>query len=217
MEPYSKLERLRELRDCAKTSHPDAQLTLALEYAKGNLGGVTKTQVAEFTSQVNLCTNLSIFCALVKNMSDHTCIPLYGMIYMFHFLKYMPWSCEIPTSLVSRNVCNDENCRFNKIPWNQVNVNGFDNFDNFFNQILQSKINLADLTIFSPYSLLHVFPDIWNKLPCKGLMCFSFFFFFFFFFLLPCSLSQDPDHLIATSFLSFKLNSTAQWGKDLLP
>lgn len=89
MEPYSKLERLRELRDCAKTSHPDAQLTLALEYAKGNLGGVTKTQVAEFTSQVNLCTNLSIFCALVKNMSDHTCIPLYGMIYMFHFLKYM--------------------------------------------------------------------------------------------------------------------------------
>lgn len=51
MEPYSKLERLRELRDCAKTNHPDAQLTLALEYAKGNLGGVTKTQVAEFTLQ----------------------------------------------------------------------------------------------------------------------------------------------------------------------
>ena len=181
MEPYSKLERLRELRDCAKTNHPDAQLTLALEYAKGNLGGVTKTQVAEFTLQVNPCTNLSIFQALVKN--DHTCIPLYGMVYMFHFLKYMPWSCEISTSLVPRNVCNDENCRFNKIPWNQVNVNEFDNFDKFFNQILQSKINLADLTIFSPYSLLHVFPDIWNKLPCKGLMCFSFFFFFVFFFL----------------------------------
>lgn len=67
MEPYSKLERLRELRDCAKTNHPDAQLTLALEYAKGNLGGVTKTQVAEFTLQVNPCTNLSIFQALVKN------------------------------------------------------------------------------------------------------------------------------------------------------
>ena len=113
---------------------------------------------------------------MIKN--DHTCIPLYGMVDMFHFLKYMPWSCEIPTSLVFRNVCNYENyCRFNKIPWNQVNVNGFDNFDNFFNQILQSKINLADLRIFSPYSLLHVFPDIWNKLPCKGLMCFSFFFF----------------------------------------
>ena len=88
MEPYSKLERLRELRDCAKTNHPDAQLTLALEYAKGNLGGVTKTQVAEFTFQVNPCTNLSIFQALVKN--DHTCIPLYGMVDMFHFLKYMP-------------------------------------------------------------------------------------------------------------------------------
>lgn len=51
MEPYSKLERLRELRDCAIASHPDAQLTLALEYARGNLGGVTKTQVAEFISQ----------------------------------------------------------------------------------------------------------------------------------------------------------------------
>ena len=88
MEPYSKLERLRELRDCAKTSHPDAQLTLALEYAKGNLGGVTKTQVAEFTLQVNPCTNLSIFQALVKN--DQTCISLYRMVYMFHFLKYMP-------------------------------------------------------------------------------------------------------------------------------
>ena len=88
MEPYSKLERLRELRDCAKTNHPDAQLTLALEYAKGNLGGVTKTQVAEFTLQVNPCTNLSIFQALVKN--DQTCISLYGMVYMFHFLKYMP-------------------------------------------------------------------------------------------------------------------------------
>lgn len=216
MEPYSKLERLRELRDCAKTNHPDAQLTLALEYAKGNLGGVTKTQVAEFTLQVNPFTNLSIFQALVKNDQkwSHLHTTVWNGLYV-PFFKFMPWSCEIPTSLVSRNVCSDENCRFNKIPWNQVNVNGFDNFDNFFNQILQSKINLADLTIFSPYSLLHVFPDIWNKLPCIGLIFFSFYFFIFF--LLPCSLSQDPGHLIATSFLSFKLNSTAQWGKDLLP
>ena len=52
IEPYSRLERLRELRDCATAGHADAQLTLALEYAKGNLGGVTKTQVAEFISQV---------------------------------------------------------------------------------------------------------------------------------------------------------------------
>lgn len=51
LEPYSRLERLRELRNCAKNSHSDAQLTLALEYAQGNLGGVTKTQVAEFISQ----------------------------------------------------------------------------------------------------------------------------------------------------------------------
>ncbi|CAH3169820.1 unnamed protein product [Porites evermanni] len=51
LEPYSRLERLRELRDCAKNNHPDAQLTLALEYAQGNLGGVTKSQVAEFISQ----------------------------------------------------------------------------------------------------------------------------------------------------------------------
>lgn len=55
MEPYSRLERLRELRDCATAGHPDAQLTLALEYTKGNLGGVTKTQVAEFISQVCIC------------------------------------------------------------------------------------------------------------------------------------------------------------------
>ena len=52
MEPYSRLERLRELRDCATAGHRDAQLTLALEYAKGNLGGINKTQVAEFISQV---------------------------------------------------------------------------------------------------------------------------------------------------------------------
>jgi len=51
LEPYSRLERLRELRDCAKDSHPDAQLTLALEYAQGNFGGVTKLQVAEFITQ----------------------------------------------------------------------------------------------------------------------------------------------------------------------
>lgn len=51
VEPYSRLERLRELRDCATAGHPDAQLTLALEYAKGNLGGVAKTQVVEFISQ----------------------------------------------------------------------------------------------------------------------------------------------------------------------
>lgn len=57
IEPYSRLERLRELRDCATAGHPDAQLTLALEYAKGNLGGVAKTQVAEFISQVSQ-TNL---------------------------------------------------------------------------------------------------------------------------------------------------------------
>lgn len=50
-EPYSRLERLRELRDCAKDNHCDAQLTLALEYAQGNLGGVTKPQVAEFITQ----------------------------------------------------------------------------------------------------------------------------------------------------------------------
>lgn len=54
LEPYSRLERLRELRDCAKNNHPDAQLTLALEYAQGNLGGVTKSQVAEFISQVRV-------------------------------------------------------------------------------------------------------------------------------------------------------------------
>ena len=54
LEPYSRLERLRELRDCAKNNHPDAQLTLALEYAQGNLGGVTKSQVAEFISQVRI-------------------------------------------------------------------------------------------------------------------------------------------------------------------
>lgn len=54
IEPYSRLERLRELRDCATAGHPDAQLTLALEYAKGNLGGVNKTQVAEFISQVHV-------------------------------------------------------------------------------------------------------------------------------------------------------------------
>ena len=52
MEPYSRLQRLRELRDCAKDNHCDAQLTLALEYANGNLGGVTKSQVAEFITQV---------------------------------------------------------------------------------------------------------------------------------------------------------------------
>lgn len=52
LEPYSRLERLRELRDCTKDSHPDAQLTLALEYAQGNFGGITKSQVVEFISQV---------------------------------------------------------------------------------------------------------------------------------------------------------------------
>ena len=41
------------MRDCAKDNHCDAQLTLALEYANGNLGGVTKSQVAEFITQVN--------------------------------------------------------------------------------------------------------------------------------------------------------------------
>ena len=132
------------------------------------------------------------------------------------FLKYMPWSCEIPTSLVSRNVCNDENCRFNKIPWNQVNVNGFDNLTIFLIKFFKAK---STWQIWQFFHHIHycMYFQTWNKLPCKGLMCFSFFFFFFFFFLLPCSLSQDPDHLIATSFLSFKLNSTAQWGKDLLP
>ena len=85
MEPYSKLERLRELRDCAKTNHPDAQLTLALEYAKGNLGGVTKTQVAEFTLQVNPCTNLSIFQALVKN--DPVKYPLHLCSEMYATMK----------------------------------------------------------------------------------------------------------------------------------
>lgn len=51
LEPYSRLQSLRELRDCAKDNHCDAQLTLALEYANGNLGGVTKSQVAEFITQ----------------------------------------------------------------------------------------------------------------------------------------------------------------------
>ena len=53
LEPSSRLQSLRELREIAVSSHMDAQYTLALEYAAGNLGGATKLQVAEFISQVS--------------------------------------------------------------------------------------------------------------------------------------------------------------------
>ena len=72
-EPYSRLERLRELRDCAKDNHCDAQLTLALEYAQGNLGGVTKPQVAEFITQVR---NRSVNSVVAENVHIKTLLKL---------------------------------------------------------------------------------------------------------------------------------------------
>ena len=115
MEPYSKLERLRELRDCAKTNHPDAQLTLALEYAKGNLGGVTKTQVAEFTLQVNPCTNLSIFQALVKNDKkwSHLHTTVWNGLYVPFFKIYAMILWNTHFTYVQK-VCRDENYRLMK-------------------------------------------------------------------------------------------------------
>lgn len=75
-EPYSRLERLRELRDCATAGDPDAQLTLALEYAKGNLGGITKTQVAEFVSQVHVSLKQSTeICEHLSRYKSITFIP----------------------------------------------------------------------------------------------------------------------------------------------
>lgn len=53
VEPSTRLQSLRELRECAMMGHVDAQFTLAMEYAIGNLGGVAKEQVAEFISQVD--------------------------------------------------------------------------------------------------------------------------------------------------------------------
>jgi hypothetical protein len=46
------LQSVRELRDIASTPNIEAQLTLAMQYAAGNLGGGTKEQVTEFLTQV---------------------------------------------------------------------------------------------------------------------------------------------------------------------
>lgn len=54
MEPSLMLQSVRELRDIASSGNIDAQLTLAMQYAAGNLGGATKEQVAEFIRQVSL-------------------------------------------------------------------------------------------------------------------------------------------------------------------
>ena len=53
-EPSFQLQNLRELRDCASSGNIDAQLTLALQYTNGNVGGISKDQVGEFITQVNM-------------------------------------------------------------------------------------------------------------------------------------------------------------------
>ena len=84
-EPYSRLERLRELRDCATAGDPDAQLTLALEYAKGNLGGITKKQVAEFVSQVHVSLKLKAVHWICEKLSSYKIITFIEFIPRCYF------------------------------------------------------------------------------------------------------------------------------------
>ncbi|EDO34730.1 predicted protein, partial [Nematostella vectensis] len=51
LEPSAMLQSLRELRDIAMNGNAEAQYTLAMQYAAGNMGGASKDHAAEFLTQ----------------------------------------------------------------------------------------------------------------------------------------------------------------------
>ena len=65
------------------------------------------------------------------------------------FFNFGEWLTFRQSSLMSRNSHRSKNGKFDQIFSNWVNVNGFDDFGQFFRQICQNKICSAKLTNFS--------------------------------------------------------------------